>query len=371
MATSTAQFSALVELIYQCATDPERWVDVLAALCAVTRCYSGTIIATDLVTRDNRLFRSWNFGDDVLQRLHEFSGESAKVWQTLPGFWFRDLDEPGTSSREAPTTYGESRWATEVMQPMGIIDSLHLILLRDLRRVADIALFRHQSHGLVTDEDVQVLRLLAPHLRRAAEISDLLEMRSLESAILRSTLDELSAAVIVVDDSAIIRFANAAANAHMAGRHQFADERGRLVCVPAQYRREFSRALGRAQSGEPATLQFSAAGQSNDVAHIVPLKVSSSWTIGNLVVVILSTSQRLANANEIEAIGHIFELTAAELRLLPSLLTGATLHTIADDLGLSEATVKTQRMSIFAKTGVSHRSELTALVVRFLSPLGH
>jgi LuxR family maltose regulon positive regulatory protein len=58
-------------------------------------------------------------------------------------------------------------------------------------------------------------------------------------------------------------------------------------------------------------------------------------------------------------------LTPAELRLLPLLATHLSFREIADDLGVSRNTVKTQAISIYRKLGVSGRSEAIAVAADF------
>ena len=64
--------------------------------------------------------------------------------------------------------------------------------------------------------------------------------------------------------------------------------------------------------------------------------------------------------------GHIAEqrsglaLTAAELRLLPVLVTHLTFREIAEQMSLSRTTIKSPAMSIYGKLGASSRSQAVA-----------
>jgi len=67
------------------------------------------------------------------------------------------------------------------------------------------------------------------------------------------------------------------------------------------------------------------------------------------------------------AIGDKYQLTGRELDVLELLLSGAANKTIAGDLSLGLATVKTHLHHIFQKTGVTTRSELVGLMMRELN----
>jgi LuxR family transcriptional regulator, maltose regulon positive regulatory protein len=71
----------------------------------------------------------------------------------------------------------------------------------------------------------------------------------------------------------------------------------------------------------------------------------------------------LASAGSIERLPGGSTLTVAELRLLPLLQTYLNFEEIAERLGVSRNTVKTQAMSIYAKLGVTSRGEAVSSAV--------
>jgi DNA-binding CsgD family transcriptional regulator len=367
MSAESERFSTVVELIYRSITSPGLWVDVLEQLCVETRCCAATILSTDLTTRGIQHFFSWNFSPEVLARVFEYGDESAKVWQTLPGFWFRDLDEPGTSLREAPHTYGESRWVAEVMAPMGIIDSLHLILLRSSERVADVALFRHVSEGPIGDLEIAVLRGYAPHLRRAQEIGHVLEMKALQVAMLSSALDALSPAIVVLDAGGGVREANATARQLLVGGRGAVLHGDRLLPADPAARLALRQALTQAVAGIGGVVELSGGGgAATMLAYLSPLRVNTDGRVEALALMVVPVD-RSVQRQDFAAVGRIFGLSRAETRVLRKLLGGSTLAEIARALGVAESTVKSQRMSIYAKTGVSRRAQLTELMSRFMA----
>jgi LuxR family maltose regulon positive regulatory protein len=71
----------------------------------------------------------------------------------------------------------------------------------------------------------------------------------------------------------------------------------------------------------------------------------------------------LASAGSVERLPGGSTLTVAELRLLPLLQTYLNFEEIAERLGVSRNTVKTQAMSIYAKLGVTSRGEAVSSAV--------
>ena len=62
-----------------------------------------------------------------------------------------------------------------------------------------------------------------------------------------------------------------------------------------------------------------------------------------------------------------FGLTAAEARLAILIATGASLETVADEIGIAHETARNQLKAIFAKTDTHRQAELVALLARLLS----
>jgi len=87
------------------------------------------------------------------------------------------------------------------------------MVLRERDRIGAISLPRHESAGAVTDRDLQVIELLAPHLRRAVAISDIINMQTIKIGTFESTFDLLEAGVLFVDVDCKVIDANRGARA--------------------------------------------------------------------------------------------------------------------------------------------------------------
>lgn len=107
-------------------------------------------------------------------------------------------------------------------------------------------------------------------------------------------------------------------------------------------------------------------------AHVLPLGRRDPLTSrsGARVAAAVFIARAIASPPvEIGIVTRIFGLTPAEARLLQELIVGASLAEAATTLGVTEATARTHRNHIFAKTGVSRRTDLLALVGRLVPPI--
>ena len=122
-----------------------------------------------------------------------------------------------------------------------------------------------------------MLRLFAPHIRRAVTISDLLDMKSLEANALSATLDRFATGVVIVADENRIIHANAAAQQMMSGAGPLAARHGKLSLRDNAADGELTRAVALARR-EEATLGGVGIGiaigwpaAAPSVAHVLPL----------------------------------------------------------------------------------------------------
>ena len=375
---SAEQLSELIGAIYDCAIDPALWTETIAAIGGATDCFAGLIAVTDLETAESRLLQSWNYAPSVLSRVVNYADEIAGFYAQFVKTDRRPLDEPFSSRREIPQeVYEASRYYNEWGRPQGIVDSIHLTVLRQPTRVGEFALSRHEHFGFVGDEEFETLRLLAPHIRRSVTISDLIDMRSLEKQALSAALDTVAAGIVVVAEEGRILHANEAARRMFEMGSPVTSSRGFLAALHPQITNELMRAIAIAQSNEAG---FGATGigvpliggdLTPAVAHVLPLAHGDLRTrlMPQATAAVFIAPSGTSLPPDLDAVAHIFGLTAAETQQLHRLVAGDTLAKAAAALGVSEATARTHRQHIFAKMGVVRQADLVALVARLIPPI--
>jgi hypothetical protein len=171
------RLSGLIGTIYDCAIDPTLWPDTIAGICGATDCCAGIIAVMNLDSLDARLIQNWNHDPDWLARLPDYAADIAARWNSIAHKHERIFETPGSSRREMDPEFEENnRYTREMLRPFGYVDSIHLFLMNTPSRYAELGMSRDESAGLATDRDLEIARLLLPHVRRAVTISDLLDM---------------------------------------------------------------------------------------------------------------------------------------------------------------------------------------------------
>ncbi len=242
------RLSDLIGLIYDCTLDPTLWPEALSAIGDATNCFAGMLAVQDLETSEVRYAQIWNYDPAWLARLPDYAEDAAQIERKILSLR-QGLGEPGTASREMPEAL-ETRYYHEWVKPQGIVDALSLIVMRQADRLGTLSFSRHERYGLVTDEDIAVLRLLAPHIRRAVAIGDLLDMKSLEQQALGATLDSMTVGVVIVAEQGRILHTNETARRMLDARSPILSTGGYLAATNSQVSDELLKAIAIAQDDE-------------------------------------------------------------------------------------------------------------------------
>jgi DNA-binding CsgD family transcriptional regulator len=98
------------------------------------------------------------------------------------------------------------------------------------------------------------------------------------------------------------------------------------------------------------------------VVHLVPATGEARDLFEGGFGVLVVTPLAAPSAPDLALIQGLFDLTAAEARVASGVTEGLTLDQIAERHGVALGTVRTQIKSVFAKTGSSRQSQLAALL---------
>lgn len=379
------QLSAIIGAIYDCALEPARWPETLRQICQALDCVASQLYVIDLDTGRHSFATGWGEAPEATRLLVErYQGPSAD-WQRQalaargPD---ADPDEPFVLRRLANAAeIVNSAFFKGWAGMLGYCDAITAVVLQQERRVGLLGAARHESVGIATDREVSLMRLLAPHLRRAVAIGDLLEMRALEAAALRGAMDGLSVGIGVVDAKGAILHANAAARAMLAAEDgPIRSAQGRLAGRREAATAELLSAVAAAAEGDArlggrgigVVLGNADAADPPAVAHVLPL-TGGALRPG---LVPSATAAVFVNAPPappppwtLATLSRALGLTPAEARLLERLAAGESMVEARAVLGIAETTAKTHLGRIFEKAGVSRQAELMAMIARLAPPV--
>jgi hypothetical protein len=191
-AISRQAFSDLIGSIYDCALDPSRWEQTLADVRDALDCHMLALALTDL--RHHRFLLNKTIGVEPYQlskhlpEIHAVLSEAHASWPSL--------DEPHVHSRHVPPQYNEtSPHFQEFVKPSGTVDMMTLFLMRTPMHLSLFGTGRNERQGIITDREIDLGKLLLPHLRRAVTISNVLDVRTIEGTRMAEALDALRCAV--------------------------------------------------------------------------------------------------------------------------------------------------------------------------------
>jgi hypothetical protein len=177
----------------------------------------------------------------------------AKLDPTTAGYFFAETEEPIATGDVMPyDEFLETRFYEEWALPQGLVDSVNAVLERSALTAACFVVFRHRRDGLVDDEMRRRMRLVVPHVRRAALIGKALDLKKAEAATFADTLDGISAGMFLVDATGRIVHANAAGNVMLNGADVLHSAGGRLIANDRQADHTLADAFARAGDGDAA-----------------------------------------------------------------------------------------------------------------------
>lgn len=375
--TADRALPRIVEAIYDSIADFSLWQDTLDAIRGLVEGQLAMLAVVDTVGNSARF--SVSSGDPaLLGPLEQNYGSEVPFFAAVPKM---DIDVPCTVDTiyalQGPDTrqkWLDSRIAREWVIPNRLDDFFWVALMKQPTRVGTLMVVTDKDRRQITDEDLELVSSLAPHVRRAVTIGDLFEAERRKVEIFRSIIESLDHPVMIVADDMHVIFANPAAEALMADNEAVSCVRGQLSFAYAQANAAIGSAVELGTRDEfalgPAGINIPLAKVcAPAVAHVMPLarRTISARLTQRAAAAIFIAAAGSAPTPALEAIAALFGLTAAEKRVAGHVAAGLTRKEIAVAGGVSDGTVKSQLATIFDKTATSDQRGLE-LLMRELSP---
>jgi DNA-binding CsgD family transcriptional regulator len=359
--------------IYDCAINPDMWPQTLRRIADALDCQNGHIFLLDAKLQKFLLSISCGIPDEWLARQADHVVELDERVRE-PEVIALPQDEPFIASRDfSEEVLATSRYINEWARPQGLVDAAQLHFLRTVTRLGAAGFGRHESVGTFEGPAVELVRQLAPHLRRSLQISDLLEMKSIQNEVMTTALDRISAATIIVDTGERVVHASEKARKLLDEGITINLSHNRLTTPDRRAASRLSDALRAATGvGEGSALSYFGVrlpGR-DDVpclAHVMPLLGTMARSrVGARATAAVFITEADSTPLRVECLAAAFELTPAELNVLSLIADGMSLVEAASRLGIAESTARTHVKNLHRKIGVERQSELVALVHRLL-----
>src|SRR5258707_1378337 len=319
------QLSALIGDIYDAALSPSLWPDAMRGSAAFVGGMRASVYFKD--TGNSTGYPVHAFGIEPHYQ-HLYFDRYARLDPTLIGYFFAEIETPmAVADVMSYDEFLETRFYREWVQPQGMVDSVNAVLDRSATSAACFVVFRHERDGVVDDNARRRMRLVVPHVRRAALVGGVIDAGKVEAATFSAILDGLSSGMFLVDADAGMVHANFAGHAMLEAGGPFRVVDGRLVAADPLTNETLRTMFAAAAEGDTAVgvtgiaVSLIARTGERHVAHVLPLTSGERRRAGMdyaAVAAVFVRKATLDSPSVPQVIARSYPLTPAELRgLLP------------------------------------------------------
>lgn len=370
--------SETIGTIYDCVLEPAGWADVIEGI-ATRYGFSDAVLG---VLRTNpgahQLVVHYGYDADWLAVADLYTEDYVSLWGGAARLQNYPLDEPILLSEvRPPDASARLAYVRDILAPRGFIEAVGIALAREPHTTGYLAMSRHRSAEELRPGQLRELRLVTPHLRRAVTISNLFDLRAVESATFHAVLEGMRHAAILVDESTNVIHINRAADALLAESAEIEVRRGQLTLKNQLAQRALVSALRLAGEREALLAQrgigipVTSDSASPLVLHVMPLQkteIRRSLSQRAVAAIFIVPAAQTANP-PLAAISLLYDLTPAETQVFAAIAGGKTLAETAYALGVGRGTAKTHLLRVFQKTGTKRQADLVMMANNLSLPI--
>jgi len=367
MLPGSETLSRLLGSLYDAASDASRWEPFLQQLAKASQAHAAALVMHQVGPELHAVTASWGLVPEGL---------------TLYERHYGPLDVWVGRARQVPTAQAclsqelcsmEEFVKTEIyndfMARFGIEHAMFGVILNTPSHGASVSLFRDRSRPEFNPSDLDILRFLNPHIQRAFKLHFQFASLQARSAGFEAAMDMHPTGIVFLGTEGQVMLMNRAASAFVSERDGLLASRGRLRAErPAES--AFLEKIIREATSTSNGKGLSAGGTVLVSRHTRPplqIRVSPirNSPIGSeavaAIVFVTDPLQRLRPTQDVLRVR--FGLTPAEGRVALLLSDGHAPRKIANMIGITDNTVRSQIKSIFSKTGVRRQGELIRILL--------
>lgn len=358
----------LIETLYQAVLHPEALENFCSALNSATTSHLGAIFLQDYLRPGGKYLASCGFDQALTERYdRDFAGKNI-----LMGLAERNM-RPGlvcvSDDYITASEWSKAEYYNEFVKPQ---DGFHVAggcIAYEHGVSAMITFGRSRSAGPFDSSQLDLIRLLLPHLRNVLELQRRVGFLDLRSEIGWQIVDRLQFAVLCVTEAMLICFANERARGLMTVRDGIFERAGRLTAMDRRDSERLNRlcaqcARQEAPRGGAVCIQRKVHRPAL-TGYVCPIDFRDTppgLFERPIAIVILTDPSHEPDGIE-EALRVYFGITPAEARVAMRIIRGMSLKGIADDLCVSVNTVKSQLKQLMHRTGTTRQSEFVACLL--------
>ena len=376
----------LIGTIYDAALAPAKWAIVVNRLKMATRSHHAHLwlgnihdkISNFVLERNKYLaFEDGGLSIEDLSKIGK-SMEDASI--TDPHLQHMDRVRLGKAQLGCEIVpldeFERSAFYNEFGKQVGMCQVLASIVSRRDDSVDAITFFRSVKDAPFTVNDVRLLDIFIPHIRRSMQFDMKLQTMRAQTGALQHSLDAMRSAIVLLNQKGGVIFLNAAAEHLIRRRGELFIIRGRLR-AKAHHDASKLEGLTRNATGANGRRPLGGAVAIQAAHDDAPLQVLATPIPVDAPVMLINDLRAVAllvihDPSEetyvpVEIVANLFGLTSAEARLVLALSNGRTLKEFSEEARVSQNTARTHLRSVFAKTNTAKQSD----IVRVMAGLTH
>jgi len=367
--SKTLEFLSLLDLVYGAALDGELQPEMLSS---IRKLFDGDVAFYNVHDADRNV-GSMQVADGLaaedVAEYHELSALNERIRGAVeryrPGSAASGEDIVGAAAWKHSEFY--SRWAKQ----RDYVHDIGCIVEQSGNVGAALVVGRGNRGRAYTRADAHRLEALVPHLRRAIEIRNRLQLERSNVQLAWDTLDRLRVGVALLDAGAHAVFANTALRGICAQQDGLVLRNGMLSAI--HYRTNQTLQGLVSETCDPEALTKNSAfrlivprsnGSRGYSLSLSPLRLPQA-PLGVRIpstIVFVQDPQDVADGVDV-LFQHRYGLTQAELAVVAALLRGETLREFAERSSRSLNTLRVLVKRAFAKTGTRTQAQLVRIAM--------
>ncbi len=360
--------SDLEALAYEAALEPSLWSQVVAD---ASHAFNAPHMMLGVVDRrGNAIMQAAPPG---LDELAEVMMARYPTLEANPGLAFAALAPPtavGLRDRIISDSDLERLdYYQDILRPLDLWHAAIMNVHRDGAVLAPMAFMRTRKEGPFGDVELAALRALAPHFNRALRVTLRLGELEARASALAEMTDRALVALVLTDAFGRIAEVNGAARAILAENDGLTLRDGVLRAARSEDCIRLSRLIQEATGSRlmpmSGVMQVSRPSARRPLALVVsPTRNGASPFGRSHAVSIAFADPERAPEPDVDLLARLYGFTAREAGVAALLLQGLSPKEAADELAMTENTVRTHIRHLFDKTGVERLADLVRLLMQ-------
>lgn len=353
----------LIERIYEAASFPSRWVDVLESLEKLAGAAGSGLFSMDLALTSEEI--SYIATRNAEKSMRELVSTDWRFKNNRPalGMKFNTPRFGTTYDLMSKADLERDEFRHGFLIPRGLDEELGTVILAPDGKAVVISLVRAHGAARYKRETVDVFTRLRPHLARSIMLATRAGLR--QSEITAQVLSALGVPAVILTGGGAVVAANEAFPFDTV--YFTTDARNRLTPLVSASDRLLKDAITDSLMERASTPKsfpiFGLEEAQPYIADLLPMPGDAQDLFSRARFVLILTKLATPTPPPVSVLRALYDLTPTEAEVARALAYGETVGAISGERERSRETIRAQLKTIFDKTGTSRQTELVSLLL--------